>query len=108
METPPPPPLPPLLRLRLSPGPGNDRVMGAVEGGLDAGGGGGGIAAADVDEDKAFALDLSLEAEVAFCKFKVEDLESTSRSGTVTSRPGVREDRSTDGRRLLTLPALPD
>ena len=80
--------------------------MGAVEGGLDAGGGGGGIAAAEVDEDKAFALDLSFEAEVAFCKFEV--LDSTSRSGTVTSRPGVRDDRSTDGRRLLTLHALPD
>ena len=89
-------PLP--LRFRLSPGPGKERVMGAVAGGLDTGGGGG-----MEEEDKELLLDLSREAEGVFCRFddgfEALELASTSRSGTVTSRAGVRTDRSTDGRR---------
>ena len=65
--------LPPLVRARLEPGPGKDRVIGADVGGFDTGGGGGiadaalsaaATAAEEAEVDKALVLDRSFEAEV--------------------------------------------
>ena len=79
--------------------------MGAEAGGFEMGGGGGIAFSDELElerslEDDCWRLEI-VEADEVADEVAEEVADEVSRSGTVTSRPGVREDLSDEGRCLL-------